>query len=177
MPSAGRVLATLREVNATATIAAFLIAVHEEPRIATVSPSLLPLSGGALLQVTFDAPVEVLPSLTLRLDAGDFSADVVLAIDAGGFYASGRSPAALGVANGTFASIGFAVDGRSFLTSGHGIFFVVQAALKICFLYVGEPDDFGWNFQINQARHREPFFWSSGDILCFVSGRTGSQYV
>ncbi|CAE8681777.1 unnamed protein product [Polarella glacialis] len=140
------------------------------PQVLGLSPTKLPQRGGAKLRMHFLDFVEGIGTVdggseeaVIRFICADVNGlsgfraivDMVVNLEAGGRAVVGRSPRMEGCSENASVEAWLALDGLSFEDSGlRNLTVVQQKKLRIGFLMVGSPSDFGWNFRQNMARQR-----------------------
>uniref|UniRef100_A0A6U9URZ9 TIR domain-containing protein n=1 Tax=Zooxanthella nutricula TaxID=1333877 RepID=A0A6U9URZ9_9DINO len=139
-------------------IESFMLGVYDQPNVQAVT-STLPLSGGRKFEMTLadwrprvEYPRFGAVKVRLRHAFGDVY-DFDLALDLNLTRAMGRSPTFNPTAAaGDSLSVELAMNGVQYLPTGFTALLETVAPLKVGFIYVGAPSDFGWNFQHNVAR-------------------------
>ena len=166
-PGGGDLLYKLYEAAAGASrvLDAFLVRAYQQPSVRSVSPTALPLAGGARLTLqligggggrpaarSFQTKVHFYrPCCSFNASCCQLLGEAAMQpVDAGYSTISGRSPAF--TVSGEQLEVYLALNGRNFVATGQLVNVSAIAKLKVAFLYVGTPTDFGWTFQHNVAR-------------------------
>jgi len=166
--SEGDVVYNVRE-NVSGILHTVLIHFYNQPQVQNLSVAELPASGGAMFTLSFagnglvgadgvarfnDIKARFIKTCCIADPAsccdvlGEVPMDIV-----NGKYVSvqSRSPS-LNVPVGTQVEVHLAMNGHSFRTTGKVVTVVPKGKLKIGFIYLSDPSDFGWTFQHNVGR-------------------------
>lgn len=149
----GQYLAVLR----SALPAQWLVTINcfELPVATSVLPIVLAMKGREKLRIAVASPVTHYGRIVLkfvepvsgRLAACELTLDMP-----NGTLLHGRSPSFSSFQESDRLHVWLSLNGVHFYDTGIVVGLVKVAKLKVGFLYVGSPDDFGWNFQHNEAR-------------------------
>jgi basic membrane protein A len=147
-----------------------LLRVYEEPVVAAISPAEVSVAGNDLMRVALQGSISNYGSVVLRLVDGvtqtHFDSEMSVEQDGPTSVLVGRSAALHGSSVGTSLQVYLSLNGFSFTDTGFAVTLKASKKLKIGFMYVTSPTDFGWTFQHNVARlHLENKFYGQIETI------------
>eukprot|EP00746_Dinoflagellata_sp_MGD_P090576 gnl/MRDRNA2_/MRDRNA2_35784_c0_seq1.p1 gnl/MRDRNA2_/MRDRNA2_35784_c0~~gnl/MRDRNA2_/MRDRNA2_35784_c0_seq1.p1 ORF type:complete len:1386 (-),score=213.97 gnl/MRDRNA2_/MRDRNA2_35784_c0_seq1:361-4518(-) len=134
----------------------YVLISYDQPQVIGLEPKVLNVLGGDLLTLTLKAgsAVASLSTATLRIvSPTGQSFDVLLqtsSASGGAIIYKGRTNP-ISFASGD-ASVLMALNGQTFIALAQKLTFQPIPKVKVGFLFVTDPTDFGWTFQHNFAR-------------------------
>jgi basic membrane protein A len=135
----------------------YVLVTYGQPQVVSLEPKVLNVLGGDLVKLTLQAVSSLasFPTVTMRVTSTsgqsfDFTLQMSGTIGGGTMKYAGRIPQISFPA--ADASISIALNGQTFFSIAEKVSFQQVAKVKVGFLYVTDPTDFGWTFQHNFAR-------------------------